>query len=652
MKMQTRDKNTEQYSGDNSASSSLSTGGRAGTQRDTPRGRYLLSLCLASLGVVYGDIGTSPLYAVRECFRGAHGVPVTSDNILGVLSLIFWSLMIVISFKYLIYVMRADNRGEGGVLALMALATGSLKNKRSGLVIILGLFGAALLYGDGMITPAISVLSAVEGLAVATPSLSHVVVPVTIIILVGLFLVQKKGTARIGGIFGPVTLIWFMVLSVLGLRQIAGNWAVLRAVNPVHAISFFFDNRLRGFFVLGAVFLVVTGGEALYADMGHLGPKPIRLTWFGLVLPSLVLNYFGQGALLLSEPSAIENPFYRMAPAWALVPLLILATAATVIASQAVISGAFSLTRQATMLGYLPRMRIRHTSSREIGQIYVPAINHILMIAAIGLVLGFGTSSNLAAAYGIAVTMTMGITTILAYVVARHRWRWGRWSSLALTLSLLLVDIAFFSANIIKVEHGGWFPLAVAGGVFLLQTTWKKGRAILGQQIQQSIVPLKDFFVLMRVEPMTRVPGTAVFMTSNPSGTPPALMNNFLHNHVTHEQVIFLTIQIEDVAYVDSRERVVVEPIREGFVRVVARYGFREHPDVIALFERKDTPTPPLEQTTFFLGSETVLTRGGKRMFGWRTKLFSFLARNAVQPTDFFNIPPRRVIEIGEQIVI
>jgi KUP system potassium uptake protein len=617
-----------------------------------PRGRYLAALCVGSLGVVFGDIGTSPLYALRECFHGAHGIPVTSENVLGVLSLVFWSLTIVISFKYLAYVMRADNRGEGGVLALMALAAREVPNRRRArfAVLTLGLFGAALLYGDGMITPAISVLGAMEGLTVAAPSLGHFVVPVTICILVGLFVFQRRGTAGVGAVFGPVTLVWFLVLSVLGLVQIVANPAVLAGVNPIHGVWFLLHNRLHGFLVLGAVFLVVTGGEALYADLGHFGTRPIRLTWFAVVLPSLLLNYFGQGALLLARPAAASNPFYQMAPSWALVPLLILATCATVIASQAVISGAFSLTRQATMLGFWPRLDIQHTSSREIGQIYVPAVNWILMLATIGLVLGFGSSTNLAAAYGIAVSTTMVITSLLAYLVARHRWGWNPLACIGLTAALLVVDTAFFAANVVKIEDGGWFPLAVAAAVFLLMTTWKKGRALLAQRIQRALVPFERLFELMKTEAVVRVPGAAIYMTSSQEGVPPALMTNIQHNHAVHEQVVLLTIVTEEVPRVEDDRRVAAEQLGEGFVRVVARYGFMESPDVVALLAREDTPTPAIEHTTFVLGNETVLVKEHDGMSGWRTRLFSFLARNAVRPTTFFNIPTRRIMEIGSQI--
>jgi KUP system potassium uptake protein len=618
--------------------------------RQEPRGKYLAGLCLAALGIVYGDIGTSPLYALRECFHGEHAVPPTHDNVLGVLSLVFWSLTIVICVKYLGYVLRADNRGEGGILALMALATRGAKASRTQTAVVLaGLFGAALLYGDGMITPAISVLSAVEGLQIAAPALGHFVLPITVVILVGLFWIQKHGTAGVGVVFGPITLVWFAVLSVLGISQILEQPQVLLGLSPAYGAAFLLHHGFLGFLVLGSVFLVVTGGEALYADMGHFGPRPIRLTWFGLVFPALLLNYFGQGALLLSNPATAENPFYLMAPSWALYPMLVLSTLATIIASQAVISGAFSLTRQAMMLGFWPRARIQHTSSREIGQIYVPTINWALMLATIALVLGFKSSSNLAAAYGIAVTTTMIITALLAYVVARRLWGWNRLAAGSVTALFLTVDLTFFGANIIKIEQGGWFPLGVAALVFALMTTWKKGRTLLGERIRASIVPLSDFFELMHIELPARVPGTAVFMTSNAEGTPPALLHNFHHNRVVHEQVILLTIVTEEVAYVQDSERAEVEELREGFVRVVARYGFMEDPDIIELLARKDTPTPPIEYTTFFLGRETLLAQG-RSMVRWRERLFSFMSRNALTATAFFNVPPDRVVELGSQV--
>ncbi|MEB2312036.1 MAG: potassium transporter Kup [Sorangiineae bacterium] len=625
---------------------SKSTSGSGG-----PRGRYLLSLSVTGLGVVYGDLGTSPLYSMRECFRGEHSVPVTGDNVLGVLSLIFWSLTLLITVKYLAYVMRADNRGEGGILALAALASSRARGRLTlAVVVFLGLFGAALLYGDGMITPAISVLSAVEGLGFAAPALAHFVVPVTIVILIVLFLVQHRGTASVGLVFGPVMLTWFTTLAALGIAHIVAHPSVLVAFWPGYAVTFLVTNGLHGLLVLGGVFLVVTGGEALYADMGHFGARPIRLAWGVIVLPALVLNYFGQGALLLTRPDAAENPFYAMAPAWALYPLVVLSTVAAIIASQAVISGAFSLTRQAIMLGFWPRVQVEHTSAREIGQIYVPVINWVLMLATIGLVLGFGSSANLAAAYGIAVTTTMVITTLLAFLVARQSWGWSLLAAGGVTAAFLIIDMAFFGANIIKVERGGWFPLVVAAGIFLLMTTWKKGRAILGKRVRGNMIPLADFYELIRVERPARVPGTAVFMTGNADGTPPALIQNFTHNRVLHKQSILLTIVTEEVARVSPAERFQVEQLEEGFVRLVGRYGFMEEPDVPALLSESGITGYSLQHTTFFMGRETLLAEGREGMARWREVVFAAMSRNAQRATAFFNIPPDRVMEIGAQI--
>ncbi|HEV2844700.1 MAG TPA: KUP/HAK/KT family potassium transporter, partial [Thermoanaerobaculia bacterium] len=505
--------------------------------------RYLLGLSLGALGIVYGDIGTSPLYALRECFHGPHAVPPSHDNVLGVLSLVFWSLVIIISIKYLVFVMRADNRGEGGILALMALVPPRYREARSGqwVLVAMGLFGAALLYGDGMITPAISVLSAVEGLEVATPFFNPYIVPITLVILLVLFAIQRRGTAGIGALFGPVMILWFATLAVLGAFWIVRVPAVLAAVNPGHAVRFFAQNGWQGFLVLGSVFLVVTGGEALYADMGHFGRRPIRLAWFTLVLPALLLNYFGQGALLLTHPDAAENPFYelarRLAPDWILYPMVILATAATVIASQAVISGAFSLTRQAVQLGYIPRMEIIHTSGREIGQIYIPSINWLLMLSTFGLVLGFQKSTNLAAAYGVAVTATMVITTLLACMVALRLWNWKPALVLPVTAVFLLLDSSFFGANIIKLADGGWFPLLVGLVIYTLMATWKKGRQILAERLADGALPFEQFVASVGPEGPRRVSGTAVFMARDPRGTPTALLHNLKHNKVLHARV-------------------------------------------------------------------------------------------------------------------
>ena len=613
-------------------------------------GRGLGALALGALGVVYGDIGTSPLYALRECFHGEHALPVTPPNVLGILSLIFWAMTIVVSIKYLVYVLRADNRGEGGVLALMALALGEKAKKSSAVVLVLGLFGAALLYGDGMITPAISVLSAVEGLEVATPAFGRFVVPLTVLILTVLFFAQRFGTDRVGAVFGPVMLLWFSALAVIGVRHIVEQPGVLVSLSPTFAATFLLENGKIGFLVLGSVFLVVTGGEALYADMGHFGARPIRLTWLVLVAPSLMLTYLGQGALLLSDPKAASNPFFKAVPDAALIPMVILATAATIIASQALISGAYSLTRQATMLGFWPRVEIKHTSSTAIGQIYVPSINWMLMIATIALVLGFRSSSKMAAAYGIAVTTTMVITTALAYLVARHRWGWSPLAALSLTALFLTVDLAFFGANVVKVAHGGWVPLVIGGVIFMLMTTWKDGRALLGQRMREQMVPLIDFFELLRIERPARVPGTAVFMTSNPEGTPPALMQNFTHNRVVHQQVILLTVVTTEEPRVMPDKRVTVEDLPEGFRRVVARYGFMEQPDIPQLLDERHLEDWSIEHTTFFLGRETLLATKREGMAIWREHVFAFMSRNSQRASTFFNVPSDRVMEVGSQI--
>ncbi|HEU4556801.1 MAG TPA: KUP/HAK/KT family potassium transporter, partial [Longimicrobium sp.] len=544
-------------------------------QREAPTGRYLFTLAFAALGVVYGDIGTSPLYTMREAFHHGTGIEPTPANVLGILSLVFWALILVISIKYLGFVMQADNRGEGGMIALTALVVPRRATTgKAGILVLLGLFGASLLYGDSMITPAISVLSAVEGLEVATPFFTPYVVPITIVILVGLFLVQRHGTGGIGRVFGPVTLLWFLTLAVLGTAEIIRHPSVLGAVSPHHAVRFFASNGSAGFFVLGSVFLAVTGGEALYADMGHFGKRPIRITWFVLVLPALVLNYFGQGALLISNPSAVEHPFFLLAPGWATYPLVMLATAATVIASQAVISGAFSLTRQAMQLGYLPRVHIEHTSSREIGQIYIPGVNWLLMFACIGLVAGFRNSSSLANAYGVAVTTDMVFTTLLFAAVARARWRWSWLKVGALAAAFLVIDLAFWGANLHKIPHGGWFPLVVAGAIFAVMTTWKTGRQILASRMQSTTLPFDLFLKDVETRSPTRVPGTAVFMYGNPEGTPPALLHNLVHNKVLHERVVLLTVDTGEIPAVDDEERVEVKELGAGFYRVVVRYGF------------------------------------------------------------------------------
>ena len=630
----------------------------AGTHitRRTPRGRYLLILSLAALGVVYGDIGTSPLYAIRECFHGPHAIVPTAPNILGVLSLIFWSLVIVISIKYLVFVLRADNHGEGGILSLTALATPIRPSGRTEQVflIMVGIFGAALLYGDGIITPAISVLGAMEGLTVATPVLTPYVVPITILILIALFLFQYKGTAKVGKIFGPITLVWFTALALLGVAQIVRHPEVLVAVNPLHALNFFLQNGWHGFLILGSVFLVVTGGEALYADMGHFGTRPIRLVWFTVVLPALLLNYFGQGALLLEDPEAASNPFYRLAPAWALYPMIVLATSAAIIASQAVISGAFSLTMQAVQLGFSPRLKINHTSTSEYGQIYIPAVNWALMIGCIAIVVGFRTSSNLAAAYGVAVTSTMVITTILFYVVARNVWGWSLLPTAALGIFFLIIDLAFFGANIIKVADGGWFPLLLAVLVFIVMTTWKKGRRILNERIQLEARPLEEFLQEVVRRPPTRVPGTAIFMNGNASRTPSALLHNLEHNKVLHERVLFLTVKTKQVPFVSPDERVEIESLGNGFHRLKVYYGFMEDPDVPKVLDSVRSPgfAYDAKNSTYFLGRETIIASKRPGMALWREKIFSIISQNATSATAYFCIPPDHVVEMGEQIEI
>ena len=622
--------------------------------------RDLLGLSLGALGIVYGDIGTSPLYSLRECFHGEHGIAPTHANVLGVLSLVFWVLIVTISIKYLIFVMRADNHGEGGILALMALVPSKLRIAGPGghwVLVALGIFGASLLYGDGMITPAISVLSAVEGLRVATPFFNPYIIPITLVILFCLFLIQQRGTAGIGKLFGPVMILWFLLLGVLGVLWILRLPSVLAAVNPWHAVRFFLENRGHGFLVLGSVFLVVTGGEALYADMGHFGRRPIRLAWFLLVLPSLLLNYFGQGALLVTHPDAAANPFFelsgRLFPSWTLYPMVILSTIATIIASQAVISGAFSLTRQAVQLGYAPRIKIVHTSGREIGQIYIPSVNWALMLATFGLVIGFRRSTNLAAAYGVAVTATMVITTVLAYVVARQIWGWKFPLVAPVAAFFLLVDGSFFGANIIKVEDGGWFPLLVGVVVYTLMCTWKKGRQILADRLQADCLPLQTFVESIKPDSPIRVPGTAVFLARDPQGTPPSLLHNLKHNKVLHSRVIFLTMINEEVPTVPPEERLEIQDLGKECYRILAHYGFIQNPgipDVLHLLrEQKGIHLDPMS-TTFFLSRETLIPSRKPGMAIWREKLFALMVRNAQRPTDFFRIPVNRVVELGMQV--
>jgi len=616
----------------------------------------LAMLSLTALGVVFGDIGTSPLYALKECFHSSHGLMPTPDNVYGILSLIFWALVLVISIKYLSFILRADNQGEGGIMALTALIlphkTRDQGNRK--LLVILGLFGAALLYGDGMITPAISVLSAVEGLKIATPAVAPVIIPITVAILVFLFLIQSHGTGKIGAIFGPLTLVWFLVLALLGIRQIINYPAILTAVSPHYALHFLFNNGWTAFLVLGSVFLVVTGGEALYADMGHFGVRPIRLVWFSLVLPSLVINYFGQGALLLTNPEALENPFYHLAPQWALIPLVMLATAATIIASQAVISGSFSITSQAVRLGFCPRLKVAHTSASERGQIYVPVVNWLLMFSCIGLVIGFGSSSNLAAAYGFSVTTDMVITTLLFFFVTRERFQWSLQRALLLCGGFLIFDLSFFGANFAKILHGGWFPLMVAGLVFTLMSTWKTGRSILARRMRASAVSIDHFLSSISISMPHRVDGTAIFMTGNLRIAPSALLHNLKHNKVLHQRIVILSVVTEDVPHVPWSQRSKVEAVGDGLYLLVLHYGFMDVPNVPKFLSTLEVGEHSFKmmETTFFLGRETIIPSKKKGMALWREHLFRLMSSNARTATSFFSLPPGRVVEMGMQIEI
>jgi KUP system potassium uptake protein len=610
---------------------------------------------LAALGIVYGDIGTSPLYALRECFTGPHPIEIVRLNILGLLSLVFWALVLIISIKYLVFILRADNRGEGGILALTALVMPlrAAARTRPGFIMILGLFGAALLYADGIITPAISVLSAVEGLSVAAPGLfDRYVELITIVVLVALFLFQPRGTARVGNVFGPVLVVWFLTLAVLGIGNLIQAPAALLAVSPHYALEFFWHNGWQGFLTLGTVFLAVTGGEALYADIGHFGRRPIRVTWFWFVLPALVLNYFGQGAYLLHEPAGAAHPFYGMAPSWARYPLVGLATAAAVIASQAIITGAFSLTLQAVQLGYAPRLTIRHTSEHHIGQIYIPIVNWALMVACIASVLGFHSSSNLAAAYGVAITMTMVITTLLFYVLVRDRWNWSLPVALAGCGFFLLIDLAFLGANLTKIQSGGWFPLVVASVVFLLMSTWRRGRQLVARRMRENLIPLELFLAELLSNPPIRVPGVAVFLSSNPIGTPPALRHNVAHNKVFHELVVIVCVQTAEIPHVAAADRIEVEEIGEGFWRLILNYGFMEEPDVPGALASIRHPSLRFVegQVSYFLGRETLVSTSTPGMTRWRAGLFALMSRNAQTAMAFFRLPPDRVVEVGVQV--
>lgn len=618
--------------------------------------RNVWLMALGALGIVFGDIGTSPLYALRECFGKEYGLSLMPENIIGVLSLVFWTMLLVICVKYMVVVMRADNKGEGGILSLMALASSSedRKGARRWVVITLGIFGAALLYGDGVITPAISVLSAMEGLYFLTPAFEPFILPLAIFILNAIFLMQRFGTARIGVIFGPVLLVWFSALGILGIHGILQNPSVLAALSPLHAIEFFQANGWHGLLVLGSVVLVVTGGEALYADMGHFGRRPIRLAWFLVALPALTLNYFGQGAVLLSNPEAISNPFYMLAPKWAVAPMVILATMATVIASQALITGLFSVTRQAVQMGFCPRIAIIHTSSREIGQIYVPFVNWALFLGVIWLVLTFKTASNLAAAYGIAVTGTMALTTLLAFEVATRRWRWSLARAVPIFGLFLIIDIAYFGANMVKVAHGGWVPLLMAAVIYMLMVTWNTGRRILYLRLKERSVSVEEFAQKIMRTPPLRVTGTAIYMSGDASGIPVPLLHNLKHNKVLHERVALLTIQTKDEPFVPKKERVDIKEIIPNFYRIIVYYGFMETPKMKHILEacRQRDIHFNVQDTTFVLGRETILPSTIPGMSLWRERIFALMSRNAQRPTAFFKIPPNQVIEVGIQIEI
>ncbi|MDE2004481.1 MAG: potassium transporter Kup [Betaproteobacteria bacterium] len=614
----------------------------------------MLPLVVGAIGVVYGDIGTSPLYTLRTAFTGPYGLSLTHDNILGVLSAIVWALLVVVTLKYITLIMRADNRGEGGILALTALVSRGVadRGRLRWWLVGLGIFGAAMFYGDGMITPAITVLGAVEGLGVIAPVMHPFIVPVSVAILVLLFGIQRKGTARLGAVFGPVMLLWFIALAVLGVLEIARHPAVLAALDPVYAARFAGANPGTAFVAMGAVVLAVTGTEALYADMGHFGRSPIRRAWLLLVFPALLFNYFGQGALILHDPGAIKNPFYLLAPDWGRMPLLLLATAAAIIASQAVISGAFSLTRAAIQMGYCPRLTIEHTSERTIGQIYVPFINWMLLIAIVALVLGFRTSDNLASAYGIAVTMAMLIDSILIFVVMRRIWRWPKWVAALVTAPLLAVDLTFLASNSLKIPDGGWFPLLIGGVVFTLLTTWKRGRAILMRRLAEDAMPLDLFIQSIEASPPTRVPGTAVFLTSTADRVPHALLHNLKHNKVLHERVVFLTIVTRDIPYVADAERVEIVPLGCEFYRMVAKYGFKDEPDVPELLEDCDRNGFAFDmmETSFFVSRETLIATVSPGMALWREKLFVSMSKNATKASEFFHVPTNRVVELGTQV--
>jgi KUP system potassium uptake protein len=615
----------------------------------------LAALTLGAIGVVYGDIGTSVLYAIREVFGSGH-VAFTADNVYGILSIFFWTLTVIVSIKYVLLVLRADNNGEGGLVAMLALASTSVSDRPElrRILLVVGIFGTCLFYGDGVITPAISVLSAIEGLEVVSPALQNYVIPLTLAVLFGLFVVQKRGTGGIGRFFGPITLVWFAAIAVLGISHIVTNPVILKALSPLYALVFMYGNPGTTFIILGAVVLCVTGAEALYADLGHFGKKPIRLAWFAIVMPALTLNYFGQGALLLENPEAVKNPFYLMAPEWAILPLVGLATMATVIASQAMITGAFSVTKQAIQLGYLPRLQIRHTSVRETGQIYLPFVNWGLFVAIVLAVVMFKSSSNLAAAYGIAVTSDMLITTILTFFVIRYGWKYPLWLCLAATGWFFLVDVTFWASNLLKLEQGGWFPVLIGSAVFALMMTWKQGRALLNEKLKADAIDLKSFLTAVFVSPPTRVEGTAVFLTAEPGTVPNAMLHNLKHNKVLHEHNLFVTVRNHEVPWIGINKRVEIETLGHSCWQVILHYGFKNDPDVPRALEQIRARGCEIEpmKTSYFLSRDVVVPTIGSGMAPWREKLFAQMHHNASAAADFLNLPSNSVVELGSKIEI
>jgi KUP system potassium uptake protein len=615
----------------------------------------LAALTLGAIGVVYGDIGTSVLYALKEVFGSGH-VPFTTGNVYGILSIFFWTLTAIVSIKYVLLVLRADNNGEGGLIAMLALASTSVKDRPElrRILLVVGIFGTCLFYGDGVITPAISVLSAIEGLEVVSPAFKDYVIPLTLAVLFCLFALQKRGTAGIGRFFGPITLVWFAAISLLGIFHIASNPEILKALSPHYAALFIFNNPLTTFIILGAVVLCVTGAEALYADLGHFGKKPIRLAWFSIVMPALTLNYFGQGALLLKNPEAVKNPFYLMAPEWVLLPLVALATMATVIASQAMITGAFSVTKQAVQLGYLPRMQMRHTSVRETGQIYIPFINWGLFVAIVLAVVMFRSSSNLAAAYGIAVTTDMLITTILTFFVIRYGWRYPLWLCISATGSFLLIDLTFWASNLLKLQQGGWFPVLIGAAMFTLMMTWQQGRSLLTEKLKADSIDLKSFLEAIFVNPPTRVEGTAVFLTAEPGTVPNAMLHNLKHNKVLHENNLFVTVRSHEVPWIGMNKRVEIESLGHSCWQVILHYGFKNDPDVPRALEQIRGRGCEIEhmKTSYFLSRDTVVPTIGRGMSPWREKLFAQMHHNASAAADFLNLPNNAVVELGSKIEI